>query len=160
MFYYKSDVKKWKERKRFVILICNNKLDLFLLGVCWCSVSVNLMCRYLCVCVWSMCSLVIMILSSRDLFSHSSKNPRGEQKMNLTSLCCVPQIVYLFDAWLILTFPLKLSVTVCIHDMCFSFAAHSERKWILTFTNILHLCSIKYATGVIEAAQLFKKAWC
>lgn len=87
----------------------------------------------------------------------SSWRKKKKTQTDLTSLCWLIQLAYLFDAWLILTFALKLSVIVCICDLHFCFVTRIEGKWILTFTSILHLRSIKYAAGATERCTTVQK---
>lgn len=104
-----------------------------------------------------MCSLVIVRYLWFFFLSTQVKILKEKKKTNLTPLCCVPQTAYLFDAWLILTFALKLSVIVCVRCMHFCFVTRIEGKWILTFTSVFHFRSIKYATGVTERCMVVQK---
>lgn len=69
--------------------------------------------------------------------------------------CCTND--YLDESWLILTFAMKLSVIVCVHKDLFVLWLMSGGKWILTFTSVFHLCSIKYTTGAFECCTGIQK---
>lgn len=120
----------------------------------WYSDFVSLMCSYLC--VLSTCSLVIK-LYLWFFYPLKWKSLRREKKMYLTSLCCVPETAYLFDAWLILTFALKLSVIVCVHDLHFVLQLPSRENGFWLLPALFISAQLNMPLVLSNAERLFKE---